>query len=263
MAGRVSIKHKRREAPEWVFPWKQPGRPMASKWIPFLLVTLVFIYILTSVRIHVTPPKPWSALNASLIQVLDNEQGMALTLRAREGGPFPSRFEPRDWAAAPRLEQALADAGHWSPRPYSPTLRDLPHSPMSTAVRLAEEGKPVLPKRVDQPPANPVSAPLKPGPVLRPLSRISAAEVAGALPAFDAAVDAAMIAEDWRFLIQLDATGNVSECISLAGGDEAGQTSLIDWLRRVTFKPDLGKASRWIALGVEFTNQSADESIHR
>ncbi len=78
------------------------------------------------------------------------------------------------------------------------------------------------------------------------------------LPPFDGAVDATMTAEPWRFLVRLDAAGNVQDCVSLAGGDEAGPSPLEDWLRRVPFNPEPAKPSRWIAVGVGFTNQPAD-----
>ncbi len=53
MAKRVSIKHKRMEAPEWVFPWRQPRRSRFQTGSGLLLVAGVFALFLTSVRIRV------------------------------------------------------------------------------------------------------------------------------------------------------------------------------------------------------------------
>lgn len=257
MGKRVSIRHMRKEAPEWVFPWRPLGESRFPKWFATLLVGAAFAFFVTSVRIHVTPPTPWAARKASVIQVTDDAESRALTLRAREGGPFPSRFEPSEWEGDAALEQAAFEATRWSPPPYVPVLRDLPKEtppPMS----LAAKGEPVLPKRRPEPVAAPVSVNLKLAPVLVPLSGITAAAMPGKLPPFDGAVDATMTAEPWRFLVRLDAAGNVQYCISLAGGDEAGPSPLEDWLRRVLFKPEPAKPARWIAVGVGFANQPAD-----
>ncbi len=259
MAGRVSIQRKRKEAPEWVFSWKPLGRPMSARWLPFLLMSGLFALMLAYLHVQVIPPKPWSAIKASMIHAGNDEQGVALALRAREGGPFPSRFEPQEWSGAAPLEQAVADAGGRDPAPYVSALRELAHAPLSSRVPLAAEALPMMPKRQ---PAIPVETPapkLKPTPVIFPLSATAGAEVVGKLPPFNSAVDAVMSAESWRFLMQLDAAGNVLECVSLAGGDEPGLMELSSWLRMISFKPDPKKTIRWIAVGVGFTNQSADE----
>ncbi len=259
MEGRVSIQSKRKEAPAWVFSWKPLGRPLSARWLPFFLVAGFFAMMLAYLRVQVIPPKPWSAQKASMIHASDDEQGLALALRAREGGPFPSRFEPQSWSGAAEMEQALVAAGRPEPAPYVPALRGLVHVPLPSKVSLAAEAQPMWPKRV---PADLSAIPtptLRPTPVVYPLSAVAGVEIVGKLPAFTPAVDVAMAAESWRFLMQLDADGNVLECVSLAGGDQPGLISLTSWLRTISFKPDPKKTSRWIAVGVGFTNQVANE----
>jgi hypothetical protein len=256
MAKRVSMKHKRREAPEWLFPWGGLRASSFPKVFAILLAGGAFAVLLTSVRIRVAAPVPWAAPKAAVIQVLDDAEGRTLTLRAREGGPFPSRFEPAGWELASAIEQAAYQAARWRPPPYVPTLRELPEE--SALPRLAKPGAPVLPVR--QPPAEPVLVAGKRMlvPVLHPLSGITAAEMPRELPPFDGEVPPAMAAAPWRFLLRVDAAGGVFDCVSLTGGDEPGKAALAAWLRRVSFKPAPAGATRWIALGLGFSNQSAD-----
>jgi hypothetical protein len=257
MARRISIKHKRMAAPAWVFNWRRLGKSPLPNGIAILVVGCGFALFLTSVRIRVVSPTPWVTHKASVIHVTDDAEGQALTLRAREGGPFPSRFEPSAWQHAVALEQAALEAARWTPPPYVPILRDLA-AEVTPPVTLAAKGACILPKLSPETHAAPLAVKLRLAPVLEPLSGITTAAMPRELPPFDQAVDATMTAEPWRFLVRLDSAGNVLECVSLAGGDEAVPSPLETWLRRVAFKPEPAKPSRWIAVGVGFTNQPAD-----
>jgi hypothetical protein len=257
MGKRVSIRHKRKEAPEWLFPWRPLGDSFFPKWFALLVVGGAFAFLLTSVRIRVTPLVPWAARKASLIHVTDNAESRALTLRAREGGPFPSRFEPSAWDGAAALELAAFEAIRAAPAPHVPVLRDLPED-ATEPTRLAASGQPVLPKRRMETLAPAVSGNLKLAPVLYPRSGITAAAMPATLPAFEGEVGEKMTAEPWHFLVRLDAAGNVMDCVSLAGEAEGDAAPLEAWLRRVSFNPEPKKPSRWIAVGVGFTNQAAD-----
>lgn len=256
MAKRVSMKHKRREAPEWVFPWRGLRESLMPNLLAILLVGGVFAVFLSSVRIRVAAPVPWAARKAAVIQVLDDAEGRSLTLRAREGGPFPSRFDPAAWELASAIEQAAYQAARWRPPPYVPTLRDLPDE--AELPRLAEPGASVLPVR--QPTAKPVPLVEKRvlKPALFPLSGLTAAEMPRELPPFDAEVAPEMAAESWRFLLRLNPAGGVLDCVSLTGGDEPGKAPLEAWLRRVSFPSAVADKSRWIAVGLRFFNQPAN-----
>ncbi len=248
------MRRKRREAPEWVFQWRQPGSPALSKALAFLVTGGLFAVLLTTVRIRVSPPVRWAESKATVIHVPDDANGRALTLRASEGGPFPSRFLPSEWEESKVLEQAVMEAVSWTPPPYVPTLRELPEEKPPTTT-LAPRGQPVLPKRQTSAPPAAAAVKLAPAPVLYPLSGIAAKDLPEELPPFTAEVDGVVAAETWRFLVRLGSAGQVRSCVSLAGGDEAGPSPLEPWLRRVKFKPDPGNPSRWIAVGVGLTNQ--------
>lgn len=256
MAKRVSISQKRREAPEWIFPWRPLGESPLPKWSATLLAAGAFVFLVASIRIRVTAPTPWAARKATLIHVAEDAAGRALTQQAREGGPFPSRFDPADWDGRAALENEVMQAARWSPPPYVPTLRDLPKD-STPRTTLAAKGSPVLPKRATHKTAPPVSPDLHLSPVLYPLSGIAPAAMPGGLPPFTGAVDEKVTAEPWRFLLRLNSDGQVQDCVSLAGGDDAGPAPLQDWLRGVIFQADPAKPSRWISVGVGFTNQSA------
>jgi len=254
MGKRVSFKDKRKAAPEWVFRWRRPGNPALAKWIAVFVTGGLFALLLTSVRIQVNPPTVWAAPKASMIYVTNDAEGRALTMRAREDGPFPSRFLPSGWDGTAALEQAVHDAASWTPLPYVPSLRDLP-TPASAPLQLAVTGEPVLPKRPPAAPTAPLAVKLRPTPAIYPLSGITSEEIPRDLPPINEAMDPAITNETWRFLVRLDSAGQVWDCVSLAGGDQAGPSIMEKWLRRVTFQPDSKTPSRWIAVGVGFTNQ--------
>ena len=257
MAKRVSMRHKRREAPEWVFPWRGLGVSPFPKIFAVLLVGGAFAILLTSVRIRVTVPMAWAAPKAAVIHVLDDAEGLSLTLRAREGGPFPSRFDPSAWELTPAIERAAWQAARWRPPPYVPNLRELPDEP--ALPLLSKPGAAVLPAR--KPPAESVPLAVKQVlvPVLHPLSGIAPGEMPRELPPFDGEVAPAMAAEPWRFLLRVDAAGGVLDCVSLTGGDEPGKPELEAWLRRVSFHPTPAGKTRWIAVSLGFTNQPATD----
>jgi len=261
MGKRISMKSKRQEAPQWVFSWKNPPGAPLTKALVWLIVGGAFAFFLSSVRIHVTPPEPWAGRKATMIQVADDEEGRALTLEAREGGPFPSRFEPSEWRGAAALERSVMEPARWSPPAYVSALRDLPSENKAAPVLLAREGAAVLPKRILTETITRETANLKLAPVLSPLSGISVSGIPDKLPPFQGTVDPAMTSVPWRFLLCLDSVGSVRECVSLAGGNEAGPSPLELWLRGLTFKPDAGKTTRWITLEVGFTNQVANGSV--
>lgn len=255
MGKRVSIRQKRREAPEWVFPWRPLGGSRFPGTFAVLLVGALFALLLSSVRIRVTPPAPWAARKASVIHTLQDEESRALTLRAREGGPFPSRFDPAGWDGAVAIERAAFDTARWSPPPHAPVLRDLPQDE-DLPLKPAAPGEAVFPKRAPGSRPAPAATDLRPVPTLYPLSGITRAGMPDTLPPFEGGPDPA---EGWnRFLIRLDASGHVTDCVSLAGGDENGPSPLEAWLRRVTFQPEPTKPARWIAVEVGFANPLPD-----
>lgn len=260
MGKRISIKEKRKEAPEWVFNWgRSPNAAFVfSKWIALLLVTGIFALLLSLVQIRVYSPTTWAASKATVIYTADTPEGRILTLRAREEGPFPSRFLPSQWEGAAALEQEFLGAARWTPPPYVPILRDLP-KPADPPFQLTAKGEPVLPKRLPAATAAPLPGKLNLVPMLYPLSGITNAELPTYLPPIADPVNATMTAMSWRFLLRLDAAGHVWDCVSLAGGNEAGPSSIEAWLRRLTFKPEPASPSRWIAVSVGFVNQSTTD----
>jgi hypothetical protein len=254
MSTRISMRQKRREAPEWIFPWRGLREAPLSKVAAVLITLGLFALLFVFVRIRVATPTQWAAEKASLIQVLDDADGRALTLRAREGGPFPSRFDPAelDWVHA--LEKSAYQAARMKNPPYEPALRALPE-PTATAPRLSSPGKLVLPRHRPPPTTEPMPQP-RSQPALYPLAGLAADDLPQQLPEFAADVPPAMAAEPWRFLLRLDPRGRVRDVISLAGSSDAGYAKLEAWLRSVQFTAADDPAGRWIAVGLGFTNHS-------
>jgi hypothetical protein len=240
---------------QWVFRWRPLKQPLLPKLFGLALVGAAFVFLVTSVRIRVTALEKSTPRKASVIYLRDDAQGRALTLKAQEGGPFPSRFALSQWDGMARLEAAAIEAVRFQPPRYDPKMRDLPPDDAVEPLVLAVKGERFFPIRPSAPDQVPESGRFRLAPVLYPLSGIPGEALPVALPSFDAAVDVAMSSASWRFLIRLNSEGGVVECVSLEKGGEAGALELEKWLHRIQFKPESGRPFRWIAVGVGFTNQ--------
>ncbi len=247
-------------AAEWVFPWRGGDKQsFFPRLVAVTVVGIAFAFLITTVQIRVNSPEKLVPRKATVIYLRDDAQGRSLTLRALEGGPFPSRFELSLWQGLPELEAAALEAARFQPPSYAPILQDLPPENPMRPLELAAKGQRYFPERASPPPTVLDAPQMKILPVLYPLSGVSAVSI----PPFEAAVDSAMAAADWRFLLRLNADGSVAECVSLGKGGEPGAPELGKWLLRVVFKAESAKTSRWIALGVGFSNFSTDETHAR
>lgn len=257
MARRVSIREKRREAPEWIFRWRPLGVPTLPKWLALIAVTLAFVFLVTSVRIRVMPPPLSATRKASLILTGDDPESRALAQKANEGGPFPGRFDLSDWESSAEINRLVASATRWTPPVYQPKLLDLP-AEAARPVKLAAAGRPVFPKH-EPTPAAPQPAALKQVPVLAPLSPGASRWMPRDLPDFTDPVPAGFVGKPMRFLLRLDPSGRVQDVQPLVDL-ENDKPSPIRWLRNVTFAPatDSNRKPRWIAVDLSFANQAAD-----
>lgn len=244
--------------PKWIFPWRGGNRPLFPRLLALAFTSVAFTILVTTVKIRVDSPEKSTPTKASVIYLRDDAQGRAMTLRAREGGPFPSRFELSQWQGLPELETAALDAVRYQPAPYTPVPEELPPDDGVLPMELAAKGRQFLPERIPQPIATPDLGKLKIAPVLYPLSGVTAESLPQDLPPFAATVDSTMSSAPWRFLARLNADGSVAECVSLEKGGEPGARELEAWLHRIVFKPDPSKPVRWISVAVGFTNQPAD-----
>ncbi len=241
-----------------VFRWRGNSTSIFPKLFATAFVSGAFALLLTTVNIQVPSVAKTTGRKASVIFPINDEEGRALALRAQEGGPFPSRFELSAWQGTAEIEANSMGQGVFQPPPYVPELRELTPENEVVAIPLASKGAAFFPDRKSAPPEPPDAARLKPAPSLQALSGITAAGLPHNLPVFETAVDSAMAGAAWRFLLRLNAGGSVIDCVSLEKGTEAGSAELEAWLRRATFAPDPTKPSRWIAVGVSFSNQAAD-----
>lgn len=246
---------KQRILPEWVFPWRFQKQPWFPRLIALAVAGAAFAYLLTSVRIRVVAPDRLPTRKASVIYVTDDAQGRALSLRAREGGPFPSRFEPGQWEGLAEMESAALASARLAPEPYLPAMSDLPEEDPVAPLKLAATGESFFPKRVR--PIFEASAGAAPrlAPELFALEGTSNAILPEALPDFGAVVDASFTSSTWRFLVRLNSEGGVTECVSLERADDRGAGVLESWLQGVRFAKDQeNQPSRWISIGIQFTN---------
>ncbi len=256
MASRV-VRSKPMGVPEFFFRW----RPQRSPWVPKLLAVMlvaVAFGLLMALRVRVVAPERSAPRKASAIFLRDDAEGRAMSLRAKEGGPFPSKFRLSAWDGLAELEGRAMEAVRFQPQPYVSPMQDLPRENELRPLELAVKGQSFFPKRAPVAVAAPSPARLRLAPALYLLAGIPNETLPSALPAFEAPVDGSMAAASWRFLLRLNEEGDVTDCVSLEKGGEAGALKLEMWLRKIRFQRELGKPSRWIAVAVGFTNQPAD-----
>lgn len=261
MAGGTVKSQRPMSAPEWVFHWRAAKTSQFSKWLALAIAAAGFTFLITKVRIQITAPEKSSPRKASVIYLRDDALGRALTLRAREGGPFPSRFELTEWQGLAALEAASMAQAQVPTPAYIPALEEMPLRNPLKPLELAAKGQLFFPPRDLTIVTRPDFTPLKLVPVIYPLAGISAESVPVELPPFEATVDAAMSADSWRFLVRLNPAGSVAECVALSKGGEPAGAALEAWLQRICFKPAPDNPERWIALAIEFTN-SANHGTH-
>lgn len=241
---------------QWVFRWRPLRQPLFPKLIALALVGGGFALLVTSVRVRVNTLEKSTPRKASVIFLRDDAQGRALSLRAQEGGPFPSRFDLSQWGGLATLENAAMDTIRFQPPTYELDIEDLPISKPVEPLVFAAKGERYFPEHAPVSDEIPDTAGLKLAPVLYPLS---GDPIPVALPPFGAAVDAAMSSASWRFLLRLNPEGSVEESVSLENADEADALELEKWLHKIRFNPEPGKPFRWIAVGIGFTNQPVSD----
>lgn len=250
------MKQKRREAPEWIFPWRRRGEPVLPKLAAVGFAVAVFGGLLGLVRIQTTAPNPWGLEKASVVHVPNTSQGRALALEAREQGPSPVRFSTADWPALARFENEQLARLAMVAEPYQPLLRDW-QPQVFPVPALSQPGAMVLPPLPVIDVVPPPPPPGRPQPVIWPLSGLSPTEVPADLPAYEGPVDAAMQSDSLRFMIQLDGQGNVLECVALSGADTPeGTAFLAAWVRGIRFLRISEEGPAWAALRIRFLNQS-------
>ena len=135
--------------PEWIFRWRGSRQPLFPRLFALMLVGGVFALLVTTVKIRVDVPEKASLRKASVIYLTDDAQGRALTLRAQEGGPFPSRFVLSQWSGLAELEASAMETARFQPQPYVPQLQDLPAERGVLPLELAAKGVAFFPERAE------------------------------------------------------------------------------------------------------------------
>lgn len=255
MAAGPVISRKPTHTPQWVFGWQATKSPWFPKFAALVVGGALFAFLVTMVRIPMTTFGKMASQKGSFIYLRDDG---ALALKAREAGPFPSRFEPAAWQGFAELDQAALAAAKLPQIPYTPEMKDLLLEDRVPALEFSAKGKSFFPARA--PVILEAFAPDESTlvPTLYPLAAENAAVIPGGLPPFPGLVSAEMTSLSWRFLVRLNPAGSVAECVSLGRGADDGAAALEEWLRQVKFSTNPDQSSRWIAVGIGFINQAAD-----
>lgn len=242
--------------PKWFFRWIQPRQPLVPKILALLLAGVFFLILITSVRIRVVPPEKSTPRRASVIYLNDDSNGTNLSINAREGGPFPSRFELSQWVGINKLEDASMASAKFQPPHYQPKVDSIPLENEMKPEDLAARGERFFPIYRQSPSHAPELVPQQLAPVLSAFSEASKEAFPEYFPTFEGQVDETMAAVTWRFLLRINPAGTVVEAVSIEKGGEAGALALEKWLRQISFKPETGKSFRWISVGIGFINQA-------
>jgi hypothetical protein len=256
----IIAREKLKAAKLWVFRWRGLDGTPVRGFLALLITAGVFVFFGATLRIRVSAPQQWIERKASIIYLASGGEGAIWALRAQEGGPFPSRFDPAEWEKTSGLAGKLSSVLDWTAPAYVPQLRELPPQEESDVQELARRS-PVFPHR--QRNASPVvpGPPPKLQPTIFPLSGIPTDALPDRLPEFTKEIDPAMAAGAWRFLIRLNPSGSVEECVPLL--DQKGGADLADWLRKLNFGAEIAQKSPWIGIGVGFTHLTTDGSDAR
>jgi hypothetical protein len=258
MVGHPASSRRPPDTPPWVFRWRPRKSPVVPKLIAISSVGALFLLLITTLRIEVRVPEKSAPRKASVIHLGDDAESRALILRAREGGPFPARFEPSQWQGLVDLERTVLNAASFQPPAYTPKIAELPDENLVQPVELAVKGQAFFPKH------SAVVAPAFPtesrvlAPTLYPLAGITAAGLPRDLPTFAATGEDALAPAPWRVMLRLHPNGSVEQCVSLEKGNDPAAAALVRWLERVEFPSSPNASPRWIALAIGFTNQPAD-----
>ena len=255
MAKRTSMKQLRKNAPSWIYPWRDRASFSYGMWLAILITGGFFAFGVTFLNVRMPVMMEWSAPQASVMYVSENNDvGAWLKQRAQAEGPFPSRFDPVDWKGGADMEHLMMQAVRQKLTSYAPPLKDLPEEGPSP-VKLAAYGEPELPthKMVVSEVAG--AAMIELIPIISPISGIAGGELPTELPKIPGDVDPALALEAGRFLLRLDASGRVLDCVSMAGGSDQGPSPIQKWLKALIFNVSPEGGVRWVAVGVGFKNQ--------
>lgn len=240
-----------------IFSWEARSAPQMPKIWAVVIAFGFFAFLIQSVHIRFGEPIGVAIRKGSVMQLPATYAGIDWALRAEEGGPFPSRFEPSEWAPLAAIENAAMADLQWQVPDYQPDLKALPvmDSPESPALILSGERR--FPKRPYTPTPVVGHTAMQLVPLLYPLSGLTMEELPEKLPVFEFAEGAPGSGASMRFLLRISPSGRVTECIPLAG--RTPEESKIEvWLQAVTF-PAVTE-DRWVALAVGFVNQAKDGS---
>lgn len=217
-----------------------------------------FALAFATMNVKLSVLSPQVPRKASLIYLTNSSEGRALALKAQEGGPFPSRFRPTQWEGIAALEATMMATTRLPREIYLTQLKPLPEIPLARKVPTLLGPEMVFPKSVatDKAPEKPARVRLTPQ--LFPLAGIKAQDLPSPLPEYLGSVEGTIASASWRFLIELDASGKVGECISLEKGGDLGALELQKWLQGVRFSAATSGSARWISVGIGFTNQADD-----
>lgn len=243
----------------FVFRWKPLGYPWWPKAVALFGAGFLMTMIVGSFRIRMSSATTGPMNQGTLTYAADDEVGRHLAQLAREGGPFPSRFDPAEWNGAESTEQAVFQATEWSPPAYIQELARLPAEKPAAMPLVSPRMQPIRAPRSSSPITESVVIPLVLKPRIHPLAGLSFDELPSDLPDFGD-VDPLMASEAWRFLLYIDDNGRIQECISLTGGDEEGTKRgerIATWLRGVSFPLPETEIPRWFSVGVGFANSPA------
>lgn len=239
-----------------IFDWSKSEASRKDKLYSVIIVGLLFTLLMGMIELNLPSQRSDSAVQGTIIRLMDEEMAKSWALEAEENGPFPGRLETQGDYKGITLagEEGLA---WWTD--YEVKLRPIRKENGVASVGIIPKGKREFPLiDVDTPGENPRAVSLPIEPILVPYHTAALEWLPEELPNLDLPGVAERTTDSLRFLVKLREDGSLAELIPLAGAADPIQQALESWLRGLRFKAGFGE--RWFGLRVDFENRRDSES---
>lgn len=241
-----------------IFQWRKPRASSIGKLGILAVAAGVLIVPLSFVNIDLAMQPVQESRSAEVMMLSPGSDPMQWLEVARDLGPFPTRFEPAEWAdSKAAVDDVIHHARNLSISRHQPQLLEFPKNEALPIVPLVVKGSSVLP-RVATPEFTTIdTGRVTTTPVLYPLS-IDRDQMPTNRPPFGREVSSEMAYQPLRFLLEVTPDGIVRSAVALNGHNAPGRESLVDWIQSHRFPAMDLPGARWIAVAITFQNQSTD-----
>ena len=247
---RASKPKKKRLELDWVFSWRRLKRPMLGQWMPLVLVGGVFVMAGMFMRVTVRRPQPWEATSATVIMAGAVDATDGLAIKAKEGGPFPVRLELGQCGGYIEQERMVLENESLYQNRYQPKLKEIEYEQARDPFSMDQVA--MLPKRAMKEPPAMGEKKSRAKVQVASLNAVHDRLIPSELPDFEQGVEESWQGGALRYLLRLDASGHVVDCVGMSQVD---LKPVSEWLKQVKFVVDEKKPVEWMTVEVGFIQE--------